>query len=339
LKKIKDYASIWKKWEALILWGNFVLLNLMNLMLIFRSSPFMLSLGLLKRLFVGASSLAIPLVYVLFLVLTALFVREKDFFSGLGKRIFIVSVLFIAILVIGSLFYFNFQDLMHFQNYTFSKFYIYLPSLSFFAYFLILVFVVGFISYLEANFKRLRMVFTLTNISSFIIVSFLPLILFSIILDIPPQLKDELIIYHTYILSRNKDQNPDFPSLKKELDFIKSVTSMTSAIIHPTQSNEFPLLGNEPLIRHDLYPRELVSSKFADDFIKTTKRQDVYYILSVYEDRATKKITIFPDYKIDASEILILYFDGHMDRMNNMVYSPDMISKLGNFDIGLIKIK
>ena len=311
----------------------------MSLILIFRSSPFMLSLGLFKRLFVGVSSLVIPLIYVLSLVLIALYAGERDFLSSRGNRIFILLVLFIAILAIGSLFYFNFQDLIHFQNYTFSKFYIYLPSLRFFAYFQILIFVVGFISYWGANFKKLRMVFTLTNISFLVIVSFLPLILFSIILDIPPQLKDELIIYHSYILSKNKDQNPDFPSLKKELDFIKSVTSETSAIIHPTQSNEFPLLGNEPLIRHDLYPRELVSAKFANNFIKNAKSQDTYYILSVYKDGITNKITIFPDYKINASEILILYFDGHTDRINNIVYSPDMVTKLGNFDIGLIKIK
>lgn len=358
--KNKLLLKYWNRWNYRLLWLGFILSNILSLILIYRSSPFLISFGVIRRVFVGVSSVAIPMVYVVFLIMIVLSAKQKKIFTKFNIRVLFILMVFIAIAVISSLFYFNFQDLIKYQNYVFSTYYIYLPSLKFYAYFQILIFCVGFVSYWIANFnnlntfaikipsktanigqsgRRWKNVLTVNNLFFLIIISILPLLLFNLVSDLPFQLKDELFVYHSYILSKDKNQSLDFPFLKKELDFIFANTPAGSTIIHPTQSNEYPLLGNEPLIRHDLFPRTLVSAKFASEYIKNSKNPDIYYILSTYVDAKTKIKTTFPNYKVDAIGITVLFLDGHVEKFVNKIYSPEFADSLKNYDVGLIKLK
>lgn len=301
----------------------------------------MLSLGFLKSISVGFSQLIIPFVYILTLVAIAYYVRQRDAYESMSIRLIIVLSVLVSLLVTASYFYFNYQDLVKYSNFTFSNYYIYLPSLKFYAYIQILGFVVGFVSFSIANFNKWKKNMLFNNLFFVIFIALISLILMNILFDIPVHLKDEINIYHVYIKDKDKKYVPDFDSLIRELNFIKLNTSPNATIIHPTQSNEFPLLGNQPLVRHSLFPRQLVSSKFALNFIKENKNssEDIYYIVSKYVDKELNKEVFFPPYNVKTSEIIIMNIDGEVTRISNLNYRPEMIKELTMFDIGLIKIK
>ncbi|HCR35708.1 TPA: hypothetical protein DIU22_01520 [Candidatus Woesebacteria bacterium] len=333
------FLNLSEKSKNSLFWLGFILSNLMSLFLVFRSSPFMISMGVIRRVFVGSSRLLIPMVYVFFLLVVISFSKRLAADKNIKTKLIALLVAVLALVVIFSLFYFNYQDLIHYSNYSFSRYYIFLPSLKFYANFQVLMLVVGFVSYWIFSFNKWKKVLTINNISFLIVVSLLPLIIFNILVGIPSELKDELYIFRTFVLKNNR-QIPDFQSLRDELDFITSNTPPTATIIHPTQSNEFPIIGNQPLIRHGLFPRTLISAKYATDFLLQINNQtDIYYMLSVSYDPTTRIQTIFPNYQVNTSEILILYFDGSVRRVDKPLYVPELVNNLGQFDIGLIKLK
>lgn len=339
INKLLKYILDTKK--ETIIFMLFILSNIFSLILVFRSSPFMLSLGFLKTVFVGFSQLIIPIVYLLTLAAIVYYVRQRDFYKSLFVKLIVFLSLCISLLVTASYFYFNYQDLVKYQNFTFSTYYIYVPSLKFYAYVQILGFVVGFVSFSIANFDKWKKSMIFNNFFFVIFVALISLILMNIVFDIPVHLKDEIFIYHVYIKDKDKKYVPDFDSFSRELNFIRSNTSPKAMIIHPTQSNEFPLIGNQPLIRHGLFPRQLVSSKFAINFINTNKNlnEDTYYIISKYVDKKLNKEIVFPPYSVETSDIMVMSIDGEVTKIYNRDYSPEMINSLGSFSIGLIKIK
>lgn len=286
---------------------------------------------------VGFSALVIPLVYLLFLVFLGHVVSDNKLIKIKNTKILVLIIVAVGLLVISLYFYFNLQDVIRYSNYSFSTYFVYLPSLKFYAYFQILILVVGFFSYWFARFDKWRNLLRAENVIVIIFASVIPLVIFNMITEVPNYFKDEYIIYKTYIVNPKKNQNADFPSLSKQLDFIIKNTPENSAIIHPTQSGPFPLIGNQPLIRHGLYPRTLVSAKFAEEYLKENGYKNVFIIYTLSIDSEADKTSIHPKFEIDNVRIHLLYKDGRTESVILKKYSPNDWLGKKEIDIGLIE--
>lgn len=333
---------VWNKFALAALLFGYVVANAMSLVLVYRSAEIITRLGLVKRLMVGFSSIMIPVVYIIFLIMIAVLAKDKNFPKRMASKLLLLLIVLTGIFVIGSFFYFDFQDLIHFPNYTFSKFHIYLPSLQLYANFQILVFVVGTMSFWLSNFTNWNKVFSwesVNKIFNVIVIAILPIILFNLLSALPVQLKDEVMVLRSFILDNNKSIRVDFPELKRQTDFIKKMTPPNATIIHPTQSVEFPLIGNQPLIRYDLYPRKLVSAKFAKEYVRNNRDEKIYYILFIAKNPINNLMATYPPHEVESSEIYLKYQDGKEESKKNVKYTTEFADGLMNLDIGLIKLK
>jgi hypothetical protein len=332
------HNKLWKKYKSAIFILFFVAANSMSLLLVFRSSPLILELGIIKRFMVGVSSITIPAVYVIFLILLMLLAREEHIRSLKNIKLIFFSVLASASVVVLAHFYFDLMDLVKYPNYSFSRFNIYLPSLKFYANFQILVIVLTIFSYLVSHDNKFRKAANVNNIFKILIIGFLPIIIFNLISDMPFHIKDELNILYSYVLQENKEYRPDFDELKKQTEFIKKHVPENAVLIHPTQSAEYPLIGNQPLIRHDLYPRKLVSAKFAAEYLKTNGRSGVYFIYLGAKDFKTGEAIVYPSLTLNDVEVMVLFKDGRTEQYKLKTYQPVVNENMNKIEVGIIKL-
>ena len=328
-----------KRFETLIPVIIYIVSHVVSLVLVYRSLPFLISLGFIKKAFVGISKILIPFSYV-FYILSIINVTKKIKI----KKSYIVFLIFVLITGIAIYFYyliFDYIDNSHYPNYVFTKYYIYMPSLRLYANFQAISVVLTIILvWKEKLGLKNRKGFREGRIFSLLLMIFIIYLSTTIFSDLPGHIRDEITIYKKYIQkSTGFSEYPDLGNLKSSMNFISAITSDDSVIIHPTQSDTFPLIGNQPLIRHDLFPRTLVSAGLEDKyFAENIVGNNIYYILARSVNLKGEPV-LFPDKKISAEELVILTKNSDIKKYYNVNYSPEYEKQLPDYEIGLVKIK
>lgn len=127
----------------------------------------------------------------------------------------------------------------------------------------------------------------------------------------------------------------DLPDLERRTEFVKRNTPENSAIVHPPQSNEYPIEGNQVLLRYFTYPRTLVTNEKFTEFLDTKKESQDVYILIVPEWDGDG---YYPYKSFIAKEVLLLFTNGEKAKLENITYTPQLLNELKKIDIGIIKI-
>lgn len=175
-----------------------------------------------------------------------------------------------------------FVNQSHYPNYVFSTYGIkpeFLRIMSAINYVFLAIIVALFVSIYESRIKKRKNVGkniynnsvgllsrdTIINVFSFVV-----LISMSIypIVSIPDLVKESRQDYNVRI--------------GKEYVYIEALSKLTptdSSIIHPPQSNEWPLFGNQPIDRYFLFPRTLISGNLVDSNEYLDKFGTIYFVL------------------------------------------------------------
>jgi hypothetical protein len=97
---------------------------------------------------------------------------------------------------------------------------------------------------------------------------------------------------------------------------LNKYTPLDSAIIHPPQNNNWPAIGNQPMLRFFLYPRVLISGTILDDS-DVCKSRDCYFVLidSDYQGRP-----VWPE--IDVKSNLITFDGSHKIKFYSLTEIP-----------------
>lgn len=124
--------------------------------------------------------------------------------------------------------------------------------------------------------------------------------------------------------------------LHNEIAFVAAHTPENAVIIHPTQSDDFPVIGNQVLIRYHLYPRVLVSWARLEQYKTDNSASHIAYTIMARgnKERGAK---IFPTDRISADEIQILSTTGEVVTLKNIQVTPEWIANIENLAIGVIK--
>ena len=88
-----------------------------------------------------------------------------------------------------------------------------------------------------------------------------------------------------------------YGNLNEYVNVAEKFIGTNSILIHPPQSNDFPYIGNQPVIRYYLFPRTLISGGYQDSTVY--KKYDKYFFI---ESTGTSGIK-WPIYKNIDKEI------------------------------------
>lgn len=175
-----------------------------------------------------------------------------------------------------------FVNQSHYPNYVFSVYGIkpeFLRIMSVINYVFLAIIVALFFSVYESKIKKSKNLgkkisnntVSLLNRNTIInVFSFIVLISMSIypIVSIPDLIKESGQVYNVRI--------------GKEYVYIEALSKLTptdSFVIHPPQSNEWPLFGNQPIDRYFLFPRTLISGNLVDSNEFLERFGPVYFVL------------------------------------------------------------
>ena len=124
----------------------------------------------------------------------------------------------------------------------------------------------------------------------------------------------------------------DFSLLTK---FVTKEVPEDATIFHPLQSNEYPMFGNQALLRYFVFPRKLVSPGLSQSYLEKEIKEgeEIYSILS----RSGDGSSYYPDYRIMADSIKVLRPDGRIDTYYQVEYNSQFVDGLGEFKVGIIK--
>lgn len=121
-----------------------------------------------------------------------------------------------------------------------------------------------------------------------------------------------------------------------EMQFVEKHTPRDAIIFHPLQSEAFPIVGNQVLIRFHLFPRRLVSEplieNFLDDYPETSI---VYSILDYGYDSGNAILSLHKP--LNAEEVVLLMNDDTVRNYSNILVTEDWSHNQGDFKIGVIK--
>jgi hypothetical protein len=224
--------------------------------------------GLSKDLLVFLINLIhLPILGILFYII----LQKKSRFS---YWFIILSYFVLGVIIWGITFYFNFQEGLHYPNYVYSAYHIYLDGLLSYSN----IFNIGSVVVLVIvakwhNLLSQKSSFLSPDRKSTIPTLLLALILLNIIVRIPQSLYEDFSSV-TKMISVNHPM-PDMPELYRQLKFITFHTPESSVIVHPDQSEEYPEIGNQVLIRYLLYPRLLVSYSKYSSFLSSTQNSSL----------------------------------------------------------------
>lgn len=340
---MKKKTALISKLKKVIFWGIFVLTNAINSILVLRSSPLLASLGPLKRLFIGSSQIMLPLsnFFYLFLVI------KLGEYWGRGKfyRLLYMTIFATAIVVLVVSVYFGSLEAANYANFVFSKYNIYLPSLRIYSSLQILYVSVGILSLVYFRLPRERdlniVSRSLKEIVGYLAAIITAIILFNNLSDFTNFMINEFTLYKKYVFASRVARNelPDLGDYYYKIVFVRDNTEKNAVILHPKQSEAFPDIGNQPLIRYTLFPRKLVTQDLEEKFFKENQSINVpiYYIMARGEgDRSD---TIFPNHPVKAKSVTILLNDGSRKTQMNVDYTPVFLKNLENFKIGVMKLK
>jgi len=340
---MKEEKSSTRNLKRILLVGIFLLTNAINFILVLRTSPLIFPLGPLKRLFIGSSQTMLPLSIVSYLFLI---IKVGEYWNREKFYRFLYVVIFAtAIVVLGIFIYFSLLEAANYPNYVFSQFNIYLPSLRVYSSLQILYISVGIISLIYFRLSRAGKLNIrsrgLKGITGGLATILVAVIVFNSLSDFTNFIIDEITLYKKYVFASSTARNelPDLGDYYYKIIFIRDNTEENAVILHPKQSEAFPDIGNQPLIRYTLFPRRLVTQDLEEKFFKENENIEtpIYYILARGEgDRSD---TIFPNHPVNAESVTILYNNGTQDTQRNVDYSPAFLKNLENFKIGVIKLK
>lgn len=148
---------------------------------------------------------------------------------------------------------------------------------------------------------------------------------------------NEIKAYTRYAENRIdlRRQIVDLPDLARRAEYIKKSTPTDSIIVHPPQSVEFPIEGNQPVLRYFIYPRELVTDEKLEEFQRENGDDNNTYILIVSEWESNR---YYPYENYKATEILLLLENGEEIKLSDLEYTPSLMTNFNNIDIGIIKL-
>ena len=324
-----------KPWVFL---GVIISTLVLNLILILRSSPLLTESGF------GAIFPLLQIVafscYPLNLLVAVGIGRDWER-SRIYRFLFaLVAVIPTAFVIIS--FYFNFLESSNYPNFVFSKYFIYLPSLQIFTDFQLMVLMTGILSIFsfKSN-SKLGPGKGLEKLMTALSLMILSVIVFNNLSNIPKVVAGEIMLVRKYVFTPKNQQNPypDLGDFYQRISFVRDNTEADSIIVHPTQSNNFATIGNQPLIRHDLFPRTLVTISRIDDFYNENQNftESLYYIVAKAEIPGGEPY--FPNFPIKARSVKILFMDGSIKSFENIEYNAQFIEGIGEFRIGIIELK
>ncbi len=173
-------------------------------------------------------------------------------------------------------------DQSHYSNYIFSTYGIrpdFLKTTSAINYIFIAIIIALFVSVYESTLKQQKNSskknkfynlnvfnkYTIINVFSFVII---------ISMSIYPIVNIPVFIHES--------RQGYYERIGKEYLYIDALVNLTpnnSSIIHPPQSNEWPLFGNQPIDRYFLFPRTLISGKLVSDAEFLSAFDNIYFVI------------------------------------------------------------
>jgi hypothetical protein len=322
-----------KNAKKIILFSSalFVGVYLINLVFVFRSSPLLVPFQTILKTLIKYSSVIVIAGYISYFAVFVWLVDVCKRSIELKRLVQIVS--FSGLGAVFAWLFFVFLDKVNYHNYVFSTYDIYLPSLERFANFQTIVLISGYYTfwYLKNHKQNVTKKYVFPIV---IIILFVNVFLGNItkFVDI---VSNEMKFLSQYYHSQGKlEKTPDFITLKRWSSFINLYTESNSAIIHPVQSDEYPVIGNQPLARYFLYPRTLVSTTFADQYIKDNKNINIYYI---FKKANSLPGEYFPSKETNFKKAYILFMDGTIKEYSNSDFLMDFEKIYDKIDIGVLK--
>lgn len=321
--------------EKNVLWlatGVFFGVYLINLIFIIKSSPLILPFKDILVIVLKYSSIFVIVGYAAYV---SVFLWLVDIYRLSVKLKSLIQTMSLAgIFVIVAWLFFTFLERINYSNYVFSTYDIFLPSLQRFANFQVVVLISGY--YVYWYLKKRKRDIRKYLFSVVIVVLFVNIFLgnYTRIIDI---ILNETKFVVLYKQSGGKiEKTPDFVALRRWSNFIVNYTEENSTVIHPKQSEEYPVVGNQPLIRYFLYPRVLVSTTFADEYLSDSNKKNIYFLFKRAYDKPGE---YFPSEERDFVKIYIMFLDGTVSEYSKSDFEENFDKIYENLDIGVLKIR
>ena len=276
--------------------------------------------------------------YLIFCCIYVLLIKQKE--SNL-RRNTLKFILLLSVLEIGINYSVSLLDNLYYPNFVYSRFHIYPPFLYNFTN-LLLILVAFTIMWFAKDTPMLKGgILGSIFMNKLVVVKLLLLFVFgSAILG-----SVKTIVIEAVNIRKIQKLGVDFSirtidlgDFAYDMEFVLKNTPADSVLLHPEQSEDFPLVGNEVLDRYYLYPRILVSPGKVDLFSKDYQGRDckLYSIVSM---GPLPLKNIFPMTKIDVNEFKYLTKSNTVNNMNITKFDPKMIYNITDFKIGIIRHK
>lgn len=281
----------------------------------------------------------------LYILIFGLYLREYMNYERFKKFIYMFVMINLLTAIVSA--YFLFVENMNFPNYVYSRYHIYIPHLSRFAFYASLVAISGIYVLLSKKFKFnlfhnwqiSNRVFTINNILIF----FFVLLVYKVfVYETLPGLYDE---YKQQSIARNltvnfKYRTSDMPQLATKAEFLRNTISPDYTVVIPPQSWDYSDIGNQVLMRYFLFPRRLVSYSKLDNFLKDhVNDSDCKMMILASRSYVDKKIYFPGDIKLKNIDLTVIKADGKIETYKN-IKSKEVAEIILNNDtlIGVIKL-
>lgn len=308
--------------------GLLFLSNLLYLLSVFREATQIHFFSVLRGTFASLTILSYPFYVASFTALLSQLGKDRKY------KITVIFVILLGVLVIIANTGLYALEVAHYPNYVFSRVGVYLPALMGYSNFQVIMLLSGVLFY----FARKKNTPELLSKPIVVLGVVIILISYQIFIDLPKSLLKEYYFYgKKFFVSTNEVKKlSDLGKFSDKMDFIIGNTEPDSVIIHPTQSNEFATVGNQPLIRYVLYPRTLVSDSRKDEFFLKygDTKMNLYSIIAPSE---WGDLQFYPKDNIEAEDLKILFDNGHVSTYTNLKYTEEFAKKEYPFLIGIIR--
>ena len=329
-------SSFIKTYTFLFL-STFAGVYLVNMFLIARSSYLISPFNAIFDLILRYSGILLIGGYFTYFTLVSLlvFIRKKSYVANSLLKLVVIS----SYLVVFCWIFSTHLEGVNYPNYVFSTYSIYLPSLQIFAYFQVILLVNTY--FLRWHMKNKTEKF----LEDFVFPMILVILSVLVFLGGWPRIYNigvsEIDDVQTFVRSRGILENtPDFTRLKTFSNFVKKYTEHDSVLIHPKQSAEYPVIGNQPLIRYYFYPRTLVSSSYAKEYIKSVHDQEIKNIYYLVVKSEKDQNEYFPDEQVNLESSSLKLTDGRIVEFKTYdEYKKGIDEYYDLLDIGIIKVK
>ncbi len=321
------------KFNTRLLFILFLLTNFLGISLIVR--PSLGEVFLIEFLNEGLLSAILLICYPVYIVVYTIALRAGVLTNT--KTLLLRAVFTVALLVLICSYYLRYLEITNYPNYVYTTFHIYLPFLEEFATLQGIV-VILFLIFETVGKSIVKAIDTLDMVKSpfYVVGVIVAATLVHNILKLPAILMDEYKNQLAIIHSKQSlaDTLIDLPVFGRQGVFLRDNIPTNAVVFHPSQSWDFPELGNQVLLRYFLYPRVLVSpgklSQFTSDH---TQGCELYSVLAANYDRGAT----FPDYdNLEFEELTYLGRDGKKTTLFSGIYNGSFAMDNDVF-VGIIK--